>query len=129
VISYNIVFNKSRIFRHADNTNEKDYTMRGSHCRLYDENLVRNIMITTGMSILQFVNEHKSAHAEDICEFVEYHAEDIIAETIKNLNQENQENEGGEFDTFGAPLSQADEDAPPLDDEDAPPETTDGNQW
>ncbi len=66
--------------------------MHGSHCRLYDENLVRNIMITTGISIMEFVKEHTAANTEEVCEFVEYNADDIIAETIKNLNHGDTEN-------------------------------------
>lgn len=60
--------------------------MKGSHCRLYDENLVRNIMISTGVSILEFIRENKTATVEDVCDFVEYNADDIISETIKNIN-------------------------------------------
>ncbi|MBN1981525.1 MAG: hypothetical protein JW795_08340 [Chitinivibrionales bacterium] len=60
--------------------------MKGSHCKLYDENLVRNIMISTGISIFEYIKENKAADAEEICEFIEYNADEIIAETIKNLN-------------------------------------------
>ena len=60
--------------------------MRGSHCKLYDENLVRNIMISTGISIMEYIKENVSADAEEVCEFIEYNAEEIISETIKNIN-------------------------------------------
>ena len=58
----------------------------GNHCRLYDENIVRNIMISTGVSIMEFVKEHDAASADDVCDFIEINADKIISETIKNLN-------------------------------------------
>ena len=63
----------------------------GNHCRLYDENLVRNIMISTAVSILEYVNQNKKINVEDICEFVEFNADDIIDETISNLNNEEED--------------------------------------
>lgn len=61
--------------------------MGGKHCRLYDENLVHNIMISTGMSVLEYIRENKYANTEDICEFVEFNARTIIEDTIEQLNQ------------------------------------------
>ena len=69
--------------------------MKGSHCRLYDENLVRNIMISTGVSIMEFVRKNKTVDTEEICEYIEFNAEDIIAETIKNLSSDD-----NEYDNF-----------------------------
>jgi hypothetical protein len=60
--------------------------LEGNHCRLYDENLVRNIMISTGLSILDYVKEHGSADAADICDYVEQNAETIIWNTIEDMN-------------------------------------------
>lgn len=60
--------------------------MSGKHCRLYDENLVHNIMISTGMSVLEYMKENKYANTEDICEFVEFNARTIIEDTIDQLN-------------------------------------------
>ncbi len=86
--------------------------MKGSHCRLYDENLVRNIMITTSASIMEFVKNNKLANTEDVCEFVEFNSDDIIAETIKNLNKD----ETGSKPQKG--YDEFDDDLPPADDED-----------
>lgn len=60
--------------------------MAGKHCRLYDENLVHNIMISTGMSVLEYIRENKYANTDDICEFVEFNARTIIEDTIEQLN-------------------------------------------
>lgn len=59
-----------------------------SHCRLFDENIVRSIMVSTGISLLEFINENDIIDIEDICEFVEYNADAIIDETIKNMKDE-----------------------------------------
>ena len=82
--------------------------MKGSHCRLYDENLVRNIMISTGVSIMEFVRKNKTVDTEEICEYIEFNAEDIIAETIKNLSSD--DNEYDNFDNNNP-------DNPPLNEE------------
>ena len=60
--------------------------MSGKHCRLYDENLVHNIMISTGMSVLEYMKENKFANTDDICEFLEFNARSIIEDTIEQLN-------------------------------------------
>ena len=52
-------------------------------------------MISTGVSIMEFVKKNKSADTEEICEFIEFNADDIIAETIKNLS-----NDENDFDNF-----------------------------
>ncbi len=84
--------------------------MKGSHCRLYDENLVRNIMITTSVSIMDFVKNNKLANTEDVCEFVEFTADDIISETINNLNKDETGSKPGKsFDDFNDDLPPADD--------------------
>lgn len=62
--------------------------MGSKHCRLYDENLVHNIMLSTGLSILEYLREHKEVDSDEICEFIEIHAGSIIDETIEQLNTE-----------------------------------------
>jgi len=70
--------------------------MGGKHCRLYDENLVHNIMISTGMSVLEYIRENKFANTDDICEFVEFNARTIIEDTIEQLNQSEENIENSE---------------------------------
>ncbi|MFP4013295.1 MAG: hypothetical protein ACLFVQ_04360 [Chitinispirillaceae bacterium] len=60
--------------------------MAGRHCRLYDENLVHNIMMSTGLSILEYIRENGALDNEDICEFIEVNAPTIIEDTIEHLN-------------------------------------------
>jgi hypothetical protein len=62
--------------------------MKGKCCKLYDENLVRNIMISTGLSIVEYIKQFKSVDAVDICDFVEQNADHIIENTIDDMNHE-----------------------------------------
>ncbi len=89
--------------------------MSGKHCRLYDENLVHNIMISTGMSVLEYMKENKFANTDDICEFVEFNARSIIEDTIEQLNSpdefsEKQDSENSEGDEL--PFNEYDNDKP-----------------
>lgn len=88
--------------------------MRGSHCRLYDENLVRTIMINTSLSIMEYVKTHADVNAKEVCEYLKFNSDDIIDETIKNLNKENTPPQVAERDSF----KQIDEEDD-LDDEDS----------
>ena len=60
--------------------------MGSMHCRLYDENLVHNIILSAGLAVVDFLNEHRHADTEDVCEYLETHADSIIEETIEQLN-------------------------------------------
>ncbi len=62
--------------------------MKGKCCKLYDENLVHSIMISTGLSIVEYIKQFKSVDAVDICDFVEQNADRIIQNTIEDMNQE-----------------------------------------
>ncbi len=62
--------------------------MKGKSCKLYDENLVHNIMISTGLSIVEYIKQFKSVDAVDICDFIEQNAEHIIDNTIDDMNHE-----------------------------------------
>lgn len=65
--------------------------MTGKECKLYDENLVRNIMISTGLSIIEYIKQCKVVDTLDVCDFVEQNAQSIIANTIEDMNQETPE--------------------------------------
>ena len=65
--------------------------MGSKHCRLYDENLVHNIIISTGLSIAEFLRKHEDADSEEICEFLEINANTIIEDTIEQLNTEEEQ--------------------------------------
>jgi hypothetical protein len=86
--------------------------MSGKHCRLYDENLVHNIMISTGMSVLEFMKENKYANTDDICEFVEFNARTIIEDTIEQLNTTEDASEKKDLDSMEGPESTDGEDWP-----------------
>jgi hypothetical protein len=90
--------------------------MSGKHCRLYDENLVHNIMISTGLSIVDFLKHNQSASSEEICEFVEENAGHIIEDTIEHLNavdgEQGKDDEGLENDDKNWPFDDEEENPP-----------------
>lgn len=59
--------------------------MASKRCRLYDENLVHNIMLSTGLSVLEYVRENANVNSDEICDFVESNAEIIVNDTIRHL--------------------------------------------
>ena len=62
--------------------------MGSIHCRLYDEHLVHNIIMSAGLAVIEYLNDHQNADADDICEYLELHADSIIEETIEQLNSD-----------------------------------------
>ena len=81
--------------------------MMGSmHCRLYDENLVHNIILSAGMAVVDFLNDHRDADTDEVCEYLEMHSDSIIEETIDRLN-DNEEYPEKEDDEDIWPLSDA----------------------
>jgi hypothetical protein len=65
--------------------------MSGKQCKLYDENLVRNIMISTGLSIIEYIKQCKVVDTLDVCDFIEQNAHNIINNTIEDMNRDNTE--------------------------------------
>jgi hypothetical protein len=72
-------------FKHSGN---RKSIMTGKQCKLYDENLVRNIMISTGLSIIEYIKQCKVIDTLDVCDFIEQNAQNIIKNTIEDMNQE-----------------------------------------
>jgi len=62
--------------------------MTGKQCKLYDENLVRNIMISTGLSIIEYIKHCKVVDTLDVCDYIEQNANTIITNTIEDMNQD-----------------------------------------
>ncbi len=62
--------------------------MTGKQCKLYDENLVRNIMISTGLSIIEYIKQCKVVDTLDVCDFIEQNAQSIINNTIDDMNDD-----------------------------------------
>ncbi len=44
-------------------------------------------MVSTGLSIYEFMNGKRRVSVGDICEYIEIHAANIIASTIEDLNR------------------------------------------
>ncbi|MBN1128502.1 MAG: hypothetical protein JXA71_05920 [Chitinispirillaceae bacterium] len=73
--------------------------MSSKRCRLYDENLVHNIMLSTGLSVVEFMRDNGNADSDEVCDFVEANAEVIINDTIRHLKSINDFQAKGEDDT------------------------------
>jgi hypothetical protein len=69
--------------------------MGSMHCRLYDENLVHNIIMSAGIAVVEFLNEHRDADADDVCEYLEMQADSIIEDTIEQMNENDEFPEKG----------------------------------
>ena len=75
--------------------------MGSKRCRLYDENLVHNIMLSTGLSVVEFMRDNGNADSDEVCDFVEANAEVIINDTIRHLKNINGQPDKHEEDTKG----------------------------
>ncbi|MBN1128790.1 MAG: hypothetical protein JXA71_07375 [Chitinispirillaceae bacterium] len=53
--------------------------------RLYDEHLVRNIMLTAVISAMEYIRENPHADSDEICDFIEANAENIIGDTVRQM--------------------------------------------
>ncbi|MBN2036895.1 MAG: hypothetical protein JW768_09160 [Chitinispirillaceae bacterium] len=73
--------------------------MGSKRCRLYDENLVHNIMLSTSLSVVEFMREHNSVDSDDVCDFVEANADSIINDTIRHLKKMGSADDQTEDDT------------------------------
>jgi hypothetical protein len=67
-------------------------------------------MISTGVSIMEFVRKNKTVDTEEICEYIEFNAEDIIAETIKNLSSDDNEYDNFDNNIDNPPLNEDNDD-------------------
>jgi hypothetical protein len=87
--------------------------MGSKRCRLYDENLVHNIMLSTGLSVFECLRENAAMDSDEICFYIEENAEAIISDTIRQLKEE-----GDPLDKEdGFPDDDPDEWPPPRDSE------------
>jgi hypothetical protein len=84
--------------------------MANKRCKLYDENLVHNIMLSTGLSIVEYLRDNANADSDEICDFVEANAEVIISDTIRHLKSLNEYHEKNGDDPFKDELSPGEND-------------------
>lgn len=75
--------------------------MASKRCRLYDENLVHNIMQFTGLSVQEYLRENVSADSNEICDFIESNADGIINDTLRHLKKAKDLADTGDSDDGG----------------------------
>ena len=90
--------------------------MGNKRCRLYDENLVHNIMLSTGLSIFEYLKENPGADSDEVYDFIEANADDIISDTISHLKGMDEHDEK-KSDTKDAGAEEIDEWLPPGEEE------------
>ena len=68
--------------------------------RLYDEHLVRSVMLSTALSVIEYLRENPHADYDEICDFIDVNAADIISDTVGHLkSMDDLPAKGGEDDT------------------------------
>jgi hypothetical protein len=68
--------------------------------RLYDEHLVRNIMLSTALSVIEYIRENPHADSDEICDFIDANAENIMGDTVRHMKSiDDSPAKGGEDDT------------------------------
>lgn len=89
--------------------------MASMHCKLYDENLVYNIIMATGNAAFNFLQDNKGADLEELYDYLELNAASIIEKTIEQLNgnEKYSENEMEDPDLWTPPESESPSDDSP----------------
>lgn len=97
--------------------------MHGKHKRLYDESLVRNIMLASAYCVKDLVDENPNFNDDDIYEFIENNYMNIIQDTLEEVRQQEKEEEedpdlffNSDEDGFDPGISKGYEDGPEKDD-------------
>jgi hypothetical protein len=67
-------------------------------------------MLSTGLSIVEYMRENASADSDEICDFVEANAEVIISDTIRHLKSLNEYHEKNGEDSFKDDFAQSGDD-------------------
>ena len=69
--------------------------------KLFDEEIVRNILLTAGISIFDFMKEKPSADIKDICDYINQGADRFIRETVENMRGFEEDSPPEEFGEQG----------------------------
>ena len=75
--------------------------MANKRCKLFDENIVHSIMLSTGNSVVEYVRENGDSDPDEINDFIEVNFEKIVSTTIQNLRRMNSLYENGCDDDSG----------------------------
>jgi hypothetical protein len=69
--------------------------------KLYDENLVKNIIITTTVSVYEYIKEKPDVDIRELCDHFGDSSKEIIVETINNMqNIEKESFDNSEHDDW-----------------------------
>lgn len=65
--------------------------MEGRSCRLFDDEVVRSIMMSTGVAVMEYFRQHRGVDEDEVCDFVNANAEMIIADTLEDMENEGED--------------------------------------
>jgi hypothetical protein len=69
----------------------------GDHVKMYDEELLKEIMVSTALCVHELLMDDPNVKEADICEFVETNFRQIIDETITAEIENGEERQGEDF--------------------------------
>ncbi len=61
--------------------------MNHKTCKLFDQNIVHDIIVSAGFIIAEYLRKKPSANADEICSYIEVNAEAIIDDTVWHLKK------------------------------------------
>ncbi|MDD5674962.1 MAG: hypothetical protein PHC61_12400 [Chitinivibrionales bacterium] len=62
--------------------------MPGKHCKLYDEQLVKSIMVSTAFYILDYLKGNPILSEQEVYDFVQRNADSVIQYTVDEIHDE-----------------------------------------
>jgi hypothetical protein len=66
-------------------------------CRLFDDEVMRNIMVSTGVAVMDYLRQRKGVDEDEVCDFVDANADVIITNTLEEMEDSvREEGESGD---------------------------------
>ena len=92
------IIRKSRASRPRSTHIREGGRVEGRSCRLFDDEVVRHIMASAGVAVLDYLRQHKNVDEEEVCDFIDANAEMIIADTLDQMEGPGGAGDGGAED-------------------------------
>jgi hypothetical protein len=59
--------------------------MEERSCRLFDDEVVRQIMVSTGVAVFDYLRQHRFVDEAEISDFIDANADVFIADTLDQM--------------------------------------------
>jgi hypothetical protein len=63
----------------------RDSDPKDRRYRLYDEHLVRTIMLSAAIAVSEYLRENPGADSDEVCDFIDANAESIMSDTVNHM--------------------------------------------